>query len=257
MGLSTSVRFTRFLESLLSLGMKRIDLVSVKYSGFHRFAWREYSPYDMAYSFRKGAYLSHASAVYLHGLTLQQPKVMYVNKEQTQKPQTDIPLSQPAVDRAFKSQARRSEFVFTDGTAQYVLISGKQSGRLGVERASSPSNHDVDRTTLARTLVDIAVRPIYSGGPYQVLEAYHKAREKVNPGDIIETLAKLHYTYPYQQAVGFYMSRTGYPRAALEELHTILSPLNFYLTHGMRATSYDPYWKLFIPQDFEGLNLIN
>jgi predicted transcriptional regulator of viral defense system len=53
------------------------------------------TPFHYAISLRGDAYLSHGSAVYLLGLTQQQPKTIYVNKEQSKKPQFHSSVWQP------------------------------------------------------------------------------------------------------------------------------------------------------------------
>src|ERR1035441_7931525 len=50
-----------------------------------RYSWGSVSPLELGASLMKGAYLSHGTAVFLHGLTDQLPKVIYVNKEQSAK----------------------------------------------------------------------------------------------------------------------------------------------------------------------------
>src|SRR5580700_4772248 len=90
--------FIRFL--LQNTKLKDIQLQSRTYSFPTRYTWGEVSPYLFAQSLRRGGYLSHAAAMFLHALTDQIPKTIYANFEQSPKPRSDG-LSQESIDRAF------------------------------------------------------------------------------------------------------------------------------------------------------------
>jgi predicted transcriptional regulator of viral defense system len=108
----------------------------------------------------------------------------------------------------------------------------------------------VDVTRLERTLIDIAVRPDYAGGIYQVREAYRAARDRVSINTLIATLRKLDYVYPYHQAIGFYMARTGYDVSRTNRLLKLGMSVDFYLTYGIKDREYDAKWRLFFPKGF-------
>src|ERR1700676_1692471 len=73
--------FVAFLTKVGSL--KRIVISSTKYPEIVRYAWGECSPYQIALSLRPRAYLCHATALFLHGLTDQLPKKIYINSQNT------------------------------------------------------------------------------------------------------------------------------------------------------------------------------
>lgn len=56
---------------------------------------------------------------------------------------------------------------------------------------------------MARTLVDIAVRPDYADGVYQVLAAYEGARERVSVNALMAVLKTPFTAIPITKSWGF------------------------------------------------------
>jgi hypothetical protein len=130
-------------------------------------------------------------------------------------------------------------------------LSGKQTGNLGVVVLPDSQGDTLRVTGLERTLIDIVVRPEYSGGPYQVLEAYKSAKNKMSVNTLLATLKKLDYMYPYHQAIGFYMQKAGYEPDRLMRIHRLGMEHDFYLAHSIGETTYDPMWRLHYPKGFQ------
>lgn len=225
-----------------------IDLQSDRYRPEQRYAWGTPSPFDLAMSLRPNAYLSHGTAAYLHGLLQDVPATFYVNKEQGPKTQAGT-LSQQSLDRAFAARPRQSNLVYADpGGRRFVVIAGKHSARLEVGQVPGPAGELLDATKPERTLVDIAVRPVYAGGVHKVLEAYQAARERISVNVLMATLKKLGHLYPYHQAIGFYLERAGYDARALDLARRPGLEFDFYLTHGMKETEFSRDWRLTYPR---------
>lgn len=218
------------------------------YGNALRYAWGEYSAFDAGASLRRTGYFSHASAIFLHGLSDQIPRTLYLNQEQTPKPQPSSPLTQEALNKAFSRPQRQSNFVYTLGKWRLTIVSGKSTGRLGVDVMRSPTGHSVLGTTLERTLIDIAVRPAYGGGVYEVLAAFRESRGRVDISRLVGLLGQLNYVYPYHQAIGFYLERAGHDGAALRNLRDLRLEFDFYLAHGLREKDYDPSWRIYYPK---------
>ena len=258
-GLPESMTAPRFISLLVDHGQLRVlDIVPEAKDGkpavalpqrkFTRYAWGEVSAYSVAQSLRPEAYLSHASAVFLHGLTEQVPKTIYVNKEQSVKPAPEGQLSQEAITRAFKAAPRVSNYAFVYDAYRFVMLSGKNTGRLEVSELEGPNKEIFLVTKLERTLIDIAVRPTYAGGVFEVLAAYSAARERLSFNTLLATLKQLAYIYPYHQAIGFYMERAGYNPARLGPLKELGLQWDFHLTNKVANPKYSQTWKLFYPE---------
>ena len=213
-----------------------------------RYAWGTPDPYAIGASLRSGAYLSHASAMFLHGLTQELPKTIYVNKEQSFKPPGDGGLTQEALDRAFKSRQRVSTYVFSFEGYRYVLLSGKSTNRLEVSEMALGDKTRVPVTKLERTLIDISVRPVYAGGVFEVAKAFAAAKPNVSVATLLATLRKLNYVYPYHQVIGYYMARAGYDRDKVEKFKSFGLNYDFYLANGLPAPHLVPEWRLWVPE---------
>jgi hypothetical protein len=215
-----------------------------------RYVWGANDPFQMALSIRNGCYLSHASAVYLHRLTHQVPRQIFVNKEQSVKPPSSRSLAQSGIARAFNaSKQRSSQFVFRfEGGLELVQLSGKNTGRLEVFPLDIGTGFSVNATSLERTLIDIVVRPTYAGGVAKVLEAYEAARNRISVTKLIATLKQLNYVYPYHQVIGYYLQQAGVPENEFNQLKTLGLDFDFYLTYGMKESEYRSDWRLFVPK---------
>jgi len=239
-----------FVRLLLEQGwLKETELRSDSHLGapvVTRYLWGDVSPFAVAASLRSGAYVSHGSAVFLHALTDQVPRTIYVNKEQSPKISNPGTLTQESIDRAFQRPQRKSSFSYRFGEWKIILISGKSTDRLEVG-PTVVDGASVDVTRIERTLIDITVRPSYAGGVFQVLDAFRAAKSRVSVNTLIATLKKLGYVYPYHQAIGFYMQRAGYESSRYERLRSLGFSFNFYLSHGLTSKEFNPEWRIFVP----------
>jgi predicted transcriptional regulator of viral defense system len=242
-----------FIQMLLTRGhLEKLHLRSKHYASPILYSWKGVAtPISVALSLRKEqSFFSHASAMWIHGLSEHHQQI-FLNKEQSAKPIKHSSLSQESIDRAFQNQQRRSRMTYQFKGSTITLLSGKHTGRTGVETAKAPTGQKVDVTSMERTLIDIAVRPAYSGGVSHVLEAYKRARGRVSVSQLTSLLAKFDYTYPYHQSIGFYLERANYSDE--EQLLAKAKGLtfNFYLSHGLRSPSFDPEWRIYFPQSLK------
>ncbi len=216
-----------------------------------RYSWGNASIYELAQSLYPRGYLSHATAVALHGLTDLIPKTLYLNVEQSPKPSPSGPLTQRGINLAFSHKQRQSNMTYDHDDWSVTIINGKNTAALGVEELVGPSEERLRATNLERTLIDITVRPTYGGGIFQVLDAYRAAKERVSTNRLVAILKKLDYVYPYHQAIGFLMERAGYGDKRYSMLRQLGLEFDFYLAHGMQEPEYSREWRLFFPKGLE------
>jgi len=219
---------------------------------------RRCSDYVVANAAKARSYLSHFSAVFLHNLTDQVPKVIYVNQEQRPHVAKTGTLSQRAIEAAFSRPQRLSVNRAALNKIEICVLNGKHSGQLGTTEMLLDNTDEVRITDIERTLIDIAVRPAYSGGVSVVMDAYRRASPVVSVNRLIAYLRKLDYAYPYVRCVGYYIEQAGtYSNdqitMAEREAERKHSDLRFYLTYGMKDPVYVPRWNLFVPKEFRGL----
>lgn len=245
-----SKSFADFLEFTTSnLDLQVIELKSEHYSSLTRYLWRKPSLHQIALSLKPNSFLSHGTAVFLHGLSDQLPSTIYVNREQSPKP-TGGSLTQERLAVAFSRAQRMSNYVYLLDKYRIVLISGKNTAQLEVGSAGGPNGELLPVTKIERTLIDIVVRPAYAGGILQVLEAFKSARDRISVNVLSATLKKMNYIYPYHQAIGFLMEKAGFEEKKLKRFSSFNMDFDFYLVHGMKNPLYNKKWRLFIPQGF-------
>lgn len=206
----------------------------------------------VAQTIKKEGYLSNYSAMYIHQLTLQIPKSIYISfdkyEERNSFNESDINLEQDAIDKAFSKPQRITSEVYKselDGTRYFFLQKKSHSSDFGII-----NENGLSFTDLERTLIDIAIRPSYSGGVFEVLEAYRSAISKVDISKLNDYLCKFNYVYPYHQLIGFYLEKAGYDISKLKPFFDKKSNLNFYLTYNMTNKNLDYKWGVYYPTGF-------
>jgi hypothetical protein len=218
------------------------------------YVWGEIPMMELLLHLKPRSYYSHYTAMRLHGLTEQVPKVLYLSYERSSDTQWGTSLTQSAIDEAFQRPARISNNTADFNDFQVLLINSANTGELGVlnheAQLSLESRVSVRVTNIERTLIDAAVRPAYSGGVFEVAKAFELAKNVVSVNAMGAMLSKLRFTYPYHQAIGFYLERAGYRASSLDLMRRFPMEFDFYLTHEMSATRYVPAWRLYVPEGF-------
>jgi predicted transcriptional regulator of viral defense system len=244
---STSLNeFIRFLLEETNLKEARLQFPSRQEI---RYVWGNASTSELVLSLKPDSYFSHYTAMFLHGLTEQIPNTIYLNHEQAPKPYRETSLDQISMDTAFQRPARVSRNIASYKDQKICILNGMYTGKLGVIDITGPDDERIDVTDVERTLIDATVRPVYSGGVFEVLNAYRMAKGTVSVNKLAAMLRRLNYTYPYHQAIGFYLERTGvYKDSSLALLRKFEIKYDFYLTHQIKQRAYSKAWRLYYPQ---------
>lgn len=243
--------FYSVLENLKTVGLNEIILTSPNYDKtYKRFFWGLKIPiYHLGLSLRPRSYLSHYSAMVLHGLTDMSENRIYVNQEQSMKADREAVLTQRAIDMAFKGKPRTSKYVFTFENWEILCLNGANTKNLGVEPMNISGEDPLSVTDLERTLIDITVRPVYSGGCNEVLKAYRQAKDRIVVDRVVTMLKKINHVYPYHQAIGFYMQLAGFDGQSLKKLKKLGLEHDFYLAHDMKTPKYSKEWRINYPRN--------
>ena len=248
---SSSTTVQKFIDFLL----KETKLKKIKfkfpYRTMDRYIWGDTSIFKVVASLKPDSYFSHYTAMHLHEITEQIPKTIYVNFEQVAKYKGDRDLVQQRIDVAFKRPWRKTNNIATYKDYKICLLNGMFTGKLGVIEKTSQNGDKIYVTNIERTLIDIAVRPIYSGGVFEVLKAYRLAYDKVSINKLSALLEKLNYIYPYHQAIGFYLEKAKkYRTSQIDLMKKFDMKYDFYLTHQMKKMDYSKNWRLYFPEGF-------
>ncbi len=249
--LAKGVSSYEFIEDMVNkTRMKEIKL-QFPTGRLRRYTYGTVSVYYLALGLKSHSYFSHYTAVTLHQLAKPLSKSIYVTFEQSPKNYTEEEeLAQEDIDRAFAKEQRISQnHVDYKGHVLY-LLNGKNTGHKGIISIDHPKQGVLEVTNLERTLIDIAVRPAYSGGVKKVMEAYQNAKERVSVEKLNTMLKEMDFTYSYHQVIGFYMERAGYLQSQLDLLKEHGFEYKFYLTYNMREMEFSEAWQLYYPKGF-------
>jgi len=243
----TTYKFIQFLIDEAALSLVRFEFPS---RAIIRYVWGEASVFEIVKSLKPDSFFSHYTAMYLHDLTDQLPKTIYLNSEQPPKPRGDRTLDKNRIKNAFSNRPRISNNIALFNEFKICLLNGMYTKKSGVIEIEEMEGDCIPTTDIERTLIDITVRPFYAGGVFEVLRAYKLAKGRVSINKLAAMLKKLDYVYPYHQAIGFYLEKSGvYKESSIRLMKKFEINYDFYLTYKMKNMSYSKDWRLYFPKD--------
>lgn len=214
-----------------------------------------FSPYEIAAGMFPKGYFCNLSAVYYQVLTNQVPTTVYVCTESNaKKTRANDGLTNSKLRQAFLKPHRHTNFVFTFGGYDIAVIErmdGTDSGVVSLKSSSGllPANARV--AGVERALIDAVVCPQYNGGVSSIPDYFKHARGKMDVSKFIGIYRELDFIYPYFQAIGLFMERTGMPEMA-DAWYAEFAPKNkFYIDHSAKASwKFDDRWMVYYPEGF-------
>lgn len=200
--------------------------------------------YDIAATRSRSSFFSHYSALAIHNLTVQIPKQIYLTWERKSLPRNNYEgLIQENVDLAFNKKPRITQDKRKYKSFTINFISGQNQNRIGIKKFKKYWVSDIERT-----LIDISVRPFYSGGVTQVLQSFEEAKEILDTKKLFEYYISMNFIYPYHKVIGYYLEKAGYDLVDYMAFLDLDSDIDFYLTYNILNKEYNEKWKLFIPK---------
>lgn len=192
--------------------------------------------------FKGDGYFSHYTAAFLHGLTENIVKTIYFSEQtSTINKSNAANLLQKNIDSAFSKPARETKN-FSHFEGQKIVLLENVFRSEGIIQIDGFNVSNIEKT-----LLDITVRPTYSGGVHEVLSIYENAHDRASVNRLRAYLKKADYIYPYHQAIGFYLERAGYAENVLRLMDNFPQKYDFYLTHNMKNKNYSERWRLYYP----------
>ncbi|WP_421893849.1 type IV toxin-antitoxin system AbiEi family antitoxin domain-containing protein [Marinoscillum sp.] len=249
-GIASSLHHEKIASQLVAKGI--IKLIELEHDSkgskklYAPYDWKD-DPLEIGAHLTRGVYFTHYTAMAIHGLTDQIPKSYFINYERP-TPSVRGEVDQDIIDKNFSKPLKRSSNIYSYHDFKFYLLQGVHTGHLGVQDFGVDFKFSC--TNLERTLIDITVRPTYSGGVTEVLEAFIRARESIDINQLLSYLKRIQYAYPYHQAIGFYMECAGYSKSHLELLKKMGINYKFYLSHGIRTPKLSSEWNIIYPNGF-------
>ncbi|MBF0107304.1 MAG: hypothetical protein HQM16_18490, partial [Deltaproteobacteria bacterium] len=213
------------------------------------------NPLELARAFFDKSYLSHATAIFYHGLTEQVVRSFYISKERPtpHQKQTTTEISNETLRVEFMKPARRTTNYCQYKGYTYHLVERGYAGRSGVIEMHlefENKNVPVEITNLERTLVDCIISPHYAGGLLEVIKAFKNAKQKLKHQKLYEQYQSISCIYPYWQRIGLVLEKlVGVQMAQHWHDYFGKPKSDFYIDKEYRGTwDYDQRWQVYYPK---------
>lgn len=198
----------------------------------------------IALSLSKDAYFSHYTAVMIHDLSYNVAKNIYVSTESTKKIKTSQALIQQNIDKSFQKRMRTTSRIAEYQNSYIYWLESKNYNKLGIIEKNK-----YKYTDLERTLLDILMRPGYSGGIKEVIDIFSNSKTKLSINRLYKYIKKMDPIYPYHQSIGFILEYIGLEGKLVDMFNKLGCQYDFYLDYNMdiEKCSYSKKWRIYYP----------
>ncbi|MEB6613485.1 type IV toxin-antitoxin system AbiEi family antitoxin domain-containing protein [Staphylococcus pasteuri] len=199
---------------------------------------------EVALSLSNSTYFSHYSAVMIHDLSYNVVKNLYVSTELSTKVTNSQPLLQENIDKALKKNMRVTSRIAEYQNSYIYWLESKNYNKLGIIE-----NNNYKYTNLERTLLDILMRPSYSGGIKEVITIFFKAKDDLSINKLYKYIKKMDPIYPYHQSLGFILEYIGLNGKLVDMIEKLGCYYDFYLDYNMdlKNCNYSKKWRVYYP----------
>jgi len=239
-----------WLQALMENGILKEQSVDFPNKSYRLYAKIDSSVYEKVSHLSPSSYISHYTAMFLHGLTEQVPRDIYINFPQ-KKHGGRVYLNQEQIQESYLKPFKRSQKIAVFEDMWLIALNGKDSDIKPCYLMEHDYFGRIRIASLEKTMIDIAVRPEYSGGVDEVLKAYKSAAGDVSISRLRALLESHSFAYPYHQPIGWYMSKSGlYKDSSIRLIKSMGTGLRFFLRKGqdLEDSYLDEEWNLFVPK---------
>lgn len=198
--------------------------------------------YDIASTRSRKSFFSFHTALSIHNLILNQPKQIYLTLERPTFIKGLSNLEQSTIDEVFSKPAKTTNNKRAYNIYSITLVNGQHQNNIGIIPFRSYKVSDIERT-----LIDICVRPFYSGGVSQVLSIFNEVKDIMDTEKLFEYYRNMNFIYPYHQIIGFYLDKSGYPKESYEKFLSLRTDIKFYITYNILHKNFSEKWNLYYP----------
>lgn len=219
----------------------------------------EFDDIDVALALQDKGYFSHYSALFIHGLSNQVPKVFYLSEEIKNRKSTHTSeYNEFFIEQQFMKPPRSTTNYCQYKTTTFYLLEKNDNNEIGVETIALPSianflslDRKIRITSLERTLIDIVEAPQYSGGILSVVDTFRAVKGKIDLLKLKEYYNKMNFFYPYWQTIGFLIEKTWGEVEANKWMSYFGKPIHeFYLDRKFRLDwDKSEKWQVRFPKD--------
>lgn len=195
--------------------------------------------YEIAQAYARYYYFSHQSALHIHGLDNSAHHILYLSEENILASSPSGNLKQSTIDQAFSKPQRMTTKFKKFGGLTINFLKGQSPDHMNTIK------DNLRVSDIEKTLIDITVRPSYSGGSKNILKSFKNALTLMDPEKLIHYYKKLSFAYPYYQSLGFYLENSGYDKASFSELLKFNRTFKFYLDYEISDPKYCEKWKIY------------